>query len=445
MTRGSGAVWSTFVTGLSPDRHQVWEHVEWDEASMRLVTLDLQRLRPFWADLAEDGYRVGVLDVPFSPLVGLPDGFEVVEWGSHFVIRGEMGVAPAGAAQVLADAAPHPLLSESPRPLEASDTRGRVACARACLEGVDRRADVAERMLRTIETDLAVVVFQEFHHAAHYLFHELAPPLAAYETLGLVEEGRPGPGLRDIVARIDAAVGRLADLTHGSLVLFSLHGMGPGVGLPSVLQPLLVDWGYAAPRGPGSRTMGDQLRGLLSRAKQAAPTEVKRLYHRLGPDGLQRALARPDRDLPLDWQATEAFSLPTEDHGFVRLNLRGREAAGIVDPSSARATLAGIEDRLRSTTVDGRALVAATQQTTVSGGASSRLPDLFVHWEEAVTWRTETAVDGTEVRVRHDRPQQTGQHVDGGFVVWHGPGEDLAPNLTTPQLVDRLVGSVRRR
>ena len=60
------------------------------------------------------------------------------------------------------------------------------------------------------------------------------------------------------------------------------------------------------------------------------------------------ALAREDRARPhraasrcaaYDWSRTRAFAHPAENQGYIRLNLRGRERDGIVDPADAPALM----------------------------------------------------------------------------------------------------------
>src|SRR5687767_15095313 len=68
---GSGAVWPTFFTGTEPAQHGIYSDWCWQAETMGLVRYDARGLVPFWKRLAQDGVRVGVLDVPFAPLVGL--------------------------------------------------------------------------------------------------------------------------------------------------------------------------------------------------------------------------------------------------------------------------------------------------------------------------------------------------------------------------------------
>src|ERR1044072_8423411 len=85
---GSGTVWPTFITGTPPQSHGIYGEWLWNPDSMSLTRYAGDDLDPFWKRLDDGGISVGVLDVPFMPVVGLRQGFEVSEWGAHDVLRG---------------------------------------------------------------------------------------------------------------------------------------------------------------------------------------------------------------------------------------------------------------------------------------------------------------------------------------------------------------------
>src|SRR3989304_5458480 len=96
---GSGAGWPTFMTGEGPAVHGVYSVLPWDPRTMNLVRLTTDHLTPFWRGLSDAGYAVGVLDVPFAPVIGLAGGAEISEWGAHDRVRGRMLVSPPGVGR----------------------------------------------------------------------------------------------------------------------------------------------------------------------------------------------------------------------------------------------------------------------------------------------------------------------------------------------------------
>jgi predicted AlkP superfamily phosphohydrolase/phosphomutase len=140
------------------------------------------------------------------------------------------------------------------------------------------------------------------------------------------------------------------------------------------------------------RALGYQARREAGRGR-LRPVDLAR---RVLPEGLRVAISRrlPARrqeallaDLfasGTDWGRTTAFSLPSLYTGFVRVNLRGREPEGIVEPADYERVLADLESDLR------RLLDADTEEPVIDrtvravdafgGGPPLRLPDLFVEW-----------------------------------------------------------------
>src|SRR4051812_14924934 len=66
---GSGSVWPTFITGAGPAAHGAYGEWRWRPASMGLERHRGRGLKPFWAEPARAGLTIGVLDVPFMPLL----------------------------------------------------------------------------------------------------------------------------------------------------------------------------------------------------------------------------------------------------------------------------------------------------------------------------------------------------------------------------------------
>jgi predicted AlkP superfamily phosphohydrolase/phosphomutase len=88
----------------------------------------------------------------------------------------------------------------------------------------------------------------------------------------------------------------------------------------------------------------------------------------------------------VDWGRTRAFALPGDHSGYIRLNLRGRERDGIVEPSEADALMDEIADGLATfRDPDGSPAVATTHriaQQLGPGARLDRLPDLVVEWSD---------------------------------------------------------------
>ena len=95
----------------------------------------------------------------------------------------------------------------------------------------------------------------------------------------------------------------------------------------------------------------------------------------------------------VDWSRTRAFPVPSDTNGTIRLNVKGREQDGIVDPHDVPALVAEIRSGLESFTLDGdeRAVASVDVVADSFGGvpASNLLPDLVVRWSERPARRGE--------------------------------------------------------
>ncbi|MGH9199376.1 MAG: alkaline phosphatase family protein, partial [Acidimicrobiia bacterium] len=121
---GSGCVWPTFISGLSPESHGVYSEWLWRPDGMTIEAYDPSRLRPFWAGLEKKGISVGVLDVPLAPRLGVRDGFEVSEWGAHDIIYGDTYASPASIHVKIGEIGPHPFGNSPPKSSGPGDIDG---------------------------------------------------------------------------------------------------------------------------------------------------------------------------------------------------------------------------------------------------------------------------------------------------------------------------------
>jgi predicted AlkP superfamily phosphohydrolase/phosphomutase len=138
-----------------------------------------------------------------------------------------------------------------------------------------------------------------------------------------------------------------------------------------------------------------------------------------------QTFARPTMIPEYDWDNTYAFSLPTDQHGWIRINLRGREARGIVASEEYQGTCQQLEQLLHSLTTDeGRPLVRRVTRSAnnADGHALSSLPDLIVHWENAA-FSSPLKIQGSGVSIPPAGTKFTGQHSLEGFCIIRGSGD----------------------
>jgi hypothetical protein len=193
-------------------------------------------------------------------------------------------------------------------------------------------------------------------------------------------------GLRDVYMSADAALARIVEhLPPGAdTIVFSPIGMGPNTSRADLLPPMLAavlngDRVTAAPAGS-------------QRFRATVPTALRARVAQAIPDRMAIELACRLELRGYDWSRVRAFAVPSDTTGLIRINLRGREREGIVDPGDVDGIHAEIAAGLESFMLpSGEPLVRAVEPLPppyASGTHSRRLPDLAVKWTQ-----TPTAVD----------------------------------------------------
>jgi predicted AlkP superfamily phosphohydrolase/phosphomutase len=475
--------WPRFATGRGGTTMDYWGTMVFDPATYRAVAGGAYVGRPFWA---QPGVRSLVFDVPE---VGMwPDvvGTQITAWGAHSP-EYPRASRPVGLLTELDRRfGPHPAFANdcdpgwhSPEYLD--------NLTRALSTGAHRRMDAFEWLLAREEYDFVLVAMSEAHSGGHHLWHavDTEHPLAA---LPLADTARRHVGT--LFRTLDECVGRFVDAVgpDTTTIVFSLHGLrGDGTDLPSaVLVPellhrhhfgrgLLTSPDHAAWRRAGmppvvpagdeqwiaymAARFGDGWRDTVRNAvKRHVPRRllepVRRAAGRasgtLGPfttpispedrrpiDELRADARDPDYQIGWryhrHWPHMRAFALPTVSDGHIRVNVRGREANGVVHPDDYEAACDEVV-RLVTDCTDprtGRSVVADAIRTRDHPAEPGPPADVVILWAGAPD-----AFDHPQLGTIGPFPYcRTGEHTANGFAFVAGPG--IAPgDLGTRDVLD---------
>ncbi len=367
----TGLAWEHFWSGLSPEAANRYAAVEFDPTRY-LTWQEGARFDPFFEHHAE---RVVVFDAPYADLDRAPGVRGVVAWGAHDpgITEGTLARPASLASELNAKFGPYPATEwtyatpwASP---QACTTMGKQLVA-----GVDARRDAASWLLseRLPDWDLAIVVVAELHSAIEGLWHGVDPnhPLHQHRSAPAAEEA-----LRAVHIAADRLVGDLTRrLEFDIVVVFTMGGMGPNesdvqsmVLLPELMYrwssggPALVvpdDWAadpscgpsmnegsiewdrdwFQERSGPTAKASRRVMRFAAERLPQPFVRAVRNLRRRNAPHARSRpgygSLGwQPATWYRHRWSTMPAFAIPSFYDGRIRINLRGREAHGIVDPA----------------------------------------------------------------------------------------------------------------
>lgn len=446
---GSGAVWPTFITGEEPTAHGIYSEWRWRPEAMTLSRYNGRHLTPFWKPLAEQGVSVGVFDVPFALPVGLTQGFEVSDWWAHDSTGAGLQAGPGQIPSVVRQSPSHPLSANRFVNTTPDNHSNLNELASACIEGARLRGMLAQRLIRETNPQLSLFVFPEIHHAGHQLWHTIAPNHRIYSGREFSNGHAPASALKDVYRAVDHQIAGLIDAagSAATVMVFALHGMRPALGFPGFLGPLLCEWGFSQPASLRLQSWTERALSLFAATKRHTPAGLKKLYYQLTPTTATHKLARPTMLPAYDWQNTRAFSLPTDQYGWIRVNLVGRETRGCVSLERYEETCRQLEGLLLGlTTTDGQSLVHDVLRTSADAerALSNPLPDLVVHWENSAL-ETSMKIRDSNVQVQTVSRKSTGQHASDGFCILKGLKDGALGEVVAAKDMGSLIAEIVRK
>lgn len=379
-----GSTWPSFYTGLNPGKHGFYRIEQLRSGSYTfckpLASEGGVGGTPFWRLASNAGLRVAVLDVPLTRVEPHLNGIQIVEWGGHDEAVG-FGTFPKHlAGQIVGRFGkhPHPESCDAVR----SGTKAFGDFLGLLERGVETRTELAVDILEREDWDLFVQVFTEVHCVGHQCWHLHDPTHPAHDAETRRHLGDP---LERVLIKVDRAVGTILQYApEATVLLVSNHGMRHFYGANFLLPRILFRLGMAMPtQQVSSRRRGayqDWGRNAWHKLPQCLRRTLSPLRARVGPP------IDEGRRLGVDVDQSRCFPVPA---GFpvsgIRLNLRGREPNGIVEPGPEASALCEELEAALLEIVDqrtGKPLVHRVVRTSelYGGPRSHMLPDLLVEW-----------------------------------------------------------------
>jgi predicted AlkP superfamily phosphohydrolase/phosphomutase len=138
------------------------------------------------------------------------------------------------------------------------------------------------------------------------------------------------------------------------------------------------------------------------------------------------------------WSKMKCFALPSISHGYIRMNVQGRESNGVVPNAEYDLACAEVSDHLRALrdARTGRAIVNRIVRTRTSAmdcGPEFPDPDLIVYYEREPADVVDSPQFGRIGPVPYAR---TGGHVNRGFAILKGPRFERGSTLPRAHVRD---------
>jgi predicted AlkP superfamily phosphohydrolase/phosphomutase len=441
-----GSPWPTFYTSQSPADHGFYSYLAWRGESMASVrpTPDYLPLNPFWHDLTRRGPRAIVLDVPLTYEPEPFNGVQVSNWATHDAL-----VPPGTYPPELINT----LRGQFGAPQRTNEEYGLLSLE-SLLDIRDNQnmqtqgiAEVAAQLMKQEAWDLCLVAFSATHRCGHKLWDHTGiegevPPARVTEF---------DDALRQVYISADRAVKRLIDAAGSDVTVLvgSLHGMGSNTSRAELL-PAMLERVLAGGPPPEDAPKPDS---LLRRIRELIPNSWRNQVKGMLPLQIQDWLTSFWRIGRTDWSRTRAFCLVADLQGYVRFNVRGREAEGIVEPGEeydrfASEIAAGLRSFVDADTGEPVVReVKAPDTLYSSGGRRDLLPDLIVQWSFTPIAPQRQIISPKFGKIDLPSPGKnisgrSGNHRPHGFLIAAGPGVapavlgrhhimDLAPTVYT--------------
>lgn len=416
--------WSTFMTGVNPGKHGVFDAFRFDAASrsLHMVHAGMRAAPAIWSLLDAAGRPAGAVNIPLTyPPDRLRHGFVL---SGMFTPGAVADMAHPPELKTELEAALGPLTLEPDMHEDPAVYLGQL------LANIERQERITLHCLRHKAWDYLASVFIESDRVQHCFWRYSDPADPRHAELG--------DAMNAVYAALDAALGRiLAAAPEGTrLCMVSDHGAGP-LRRTVFLNKWLLDQGFLALKG--------EFAALLSRRpRPAKPSPLAGLLKRILPESLvnrirqAKAKQRQDRRnlflQAIDWDRTVAFSEGVS--GGIHLNPL---AAGF----DREQTLRRLEEGLPTVTdpsTGTRVFTAIRRREDLfQGEAAAHAPDLFV--ECAAGYQVIVPNEVLFFGEAYDGGlflghKWSGRHEQLGVFLLHGPGVRQGLALDMVEMAD---------
>ena len=435
-----GSPWPSFYTSTWPSQHGMYHYLIWRPELMcheRPAPAWLP-LQPFWRDISATGKKVVAVDIPLAYAPGSFNGVEISGWATHEILEPPASHPPELMHWVLEKFGKPPFDNEEAHLLPASRL---LEVREQCIRTTRLVGDLGVALMQKEPWDLFMVCFAATHRGGHQLWDATSMAGQATADQSAILEH----AIKDIYVACDTAIGELMNAAGGSAtaIVFSLHGMGANLSRSDILREMLARVLARADGSGGpvvSPRITDRLRALL-------PIQLRSWVKTRLPIAVQDRLTLFWRTGGTDWSRTRAFAAFCDLDGYIRINMRGREALGIVEPGEEFERLCAEIAAGLKTFVDedsGTPVVEDIARLTElypTGDMRKHLPDLMIRWSaepaakhRRIVSRLYGAIDWPTPG--HHPQGRSGNHWPDGFML--ACGEDIAPGsiLENPHILD---------
>jgi predicted AlkP superfamily phosphohydrolase/phosphomutase len=364
--------WGSFMTGMNPGNHGVFGFKEKEEGrySFQFVNNKSIRSRTLWKYLSDHGKKAILVNIPMTYP---PESIEGIIVGgmdspgvdSDFTYPSDI------KSEILALEKDYVIHLHVGAGYLDSDKKRRKAVG-ALLHMVASREKVILHFMDKYPWDFFAVNFSAIDQVQHHFWKYLERDNEFQEII------------LKIYKRVDEAVGRICEKVSPQTTVYMMSDHGAGPASPYVIfidewlkeQGLLQFRKAFSVRGLAMR----MVKSALTAFSQKLSSEIKDHLMRWFPSMRVRSQGYVRRAL-IDWPNTRAYS--GEHPSTLRINLKGRDAQGVVEPGDYEGLRRELIERLESLRhpQTGEILIERVyrKEDLYHGDFLEAAPDLIIH------------------------------------------------------------------
>ncbi|MBC7172322.1 MAG: alkaline phosphatase family protein [Polyangiaceae bacterium] len=374
--------WTTFLTGLDPGRHGVFDFTTRRGYGVRFTAGTVREAPTVFARLDRLDLRCACLFFPATwPPERLGNGIFASGWDAPVAFEADRSFVwpPALHDRLVREFGP--LRFDDVDEFDADRPGWHERLPDALVARIEQKTALARHLLEGEHWDAFAFYFGESDTAAHHLFglHDADSPRHP-------RDARSVDGLARVYEALDRAVGELVDVAGGvgvEVTILSDHGSGGSSDKVLYLNRALERAGLLSFRSSAVES------AIVGAAKDVAltllPPSLRERLFSLGGAVLPSLLESRARYGAIDFDKTEAFNDELNYFPGIHLNVRGREPRGTVSPADVEAVTRRVEEALfalRDPWSNTRVVRAVHRRRDLfEGPYVSRAPDLLVTLE----------------------------------------------------------------
>jgi predicted AlkP superfamily phosphohydrolase/phosphomutase len=336
----SAPAWTSFMTGMNPGKHGVYgfTRIEPEKGyTSKVNSGGARRARSIWQILTERGQRSVLVNVPMTYPPEPVNGFVVTGIDTPG-LESEFTFPPQLRHEILSLIPDYTLDVRSWGVTAVGERRAQILDD--ILHMVDSRRQLALHLMTKQPWDLFNIVFTATDRAQHFFWRFLDP---AHPLFDAAEAPLYHDAILRVYRQVDQALGEILSYCgeETTIIAMSDHGFGPQHKLFRINQWLrqhgflALTYAHAnslrrrlssAVQKRSYRTMDALQRLVRTKLSDGTKDQLKRLFPRLREQVASQILFSG-----VDWSATRAYHT-AEIPGSIRINLKGRETNGVVDP-----------------------------------------------------------------------------------------------------------------